>query len=135
PHPGHGLEPIGDAVRLEAFGLEVVRLERSQLGFVFDDQDALHCAAGRESETRKPPSGEGAALISPSCASAMLRQMASPRPVPPFARAREASTRWKRSKSCGSASLGTPGAESSKSTRTRPPSRCAAMRTRPPRSV
>ncbi len=92
-HPGHHLQAIGDAMRLEALGLEVIGLERGELGLVLDDEDAVHWATGSESETRSPPSGEGTALISPSCACAMLRQIARPRPVPPFARLREASTR------------------------------------------
>ena len=92
-HPGHDLESICDAMRLEALGPEVIGLERGELGFVLDDQDLLHGAAGSETETRRPPSGEGVAAMSPPCAAAMLRQMARPRPVPPLARLREPSTR------------------------------------------
>src|SRR5437870_2454031 len=75
-HPGHDLEPIRDAMRLEALGLEVIGLERRELGLVLNDEDLLHGAAGSETETRRPPSGEGAAAISPPWAAAMLRQMA-----------------------------------------------------------
>src|SRR4051812_12259131 len=139
PYPAHHLGTVGDAMRLVALRLQVVRLERGELRLVFHDEDPAHAAlrsdAGRTTRTRRPPSGERSARMSPPCASAMLRHKARPRPAPPFARLRDASTRKKRSKSRGSASGGTPGAESSKSIATRSWSRRTATRTRPPISV
>ena len=45
-----------------------------------------------------PAPGALSAQIRPPCCSTMVRQMASPRPVPSFSRASEPSTCWKRSK-------------------------------------
>jgi hypothetical protein len=42
----------------------------------------------------------------PPCCSTMLRQMASPRPLPPLSRASEESTCWKRPKTASSLSGG-----------------------------
>jgi len=46
--------------------------------------------------------------MDPECCWTMLRQMARPRPVPPFWRASEGSICWKRSKMLSSLSVGMP---------------------------
>src|SRR3989454_8192467 len=92
-HPRHHLEAVGDAVRGETRRLQVIRHQRRQLGLVLDYEDGAHCVTGSSISTARPPSGELRALISPSCASTMLRQIARPSPAPPLARLRDPSTR------------------------------------------
>ncbi len=55
-----------------------------------------------------PRTGLRSAQMRPECCNTMVRQMASPRPVPPFCRESEASTCWKRPKIVSSLSAGIP---------------------------
>ena len=84
---------------------------------------------------RRPPSPRRVASRRPRCGrpgcSTIERAMLSPRPLPPVARPREASLRWKRSKTSSRSSGRMPGPSSSTATTRDPPSALPERTTRP----
>src|SRR5690606_26614034 len=91
---------------------QIVAHQGRQLRLVLDDQhmgSRVHAPApmaGRRTSMRRPPSVDAEAAMWPPWASTMARQMARPRPAPPAARLREASTRYRRSNNSSSESAG-----------------------------
>src|SRR3989344_159100 len=78
---------------------QVVHHDGGDVGFVFDDEDAVAheglSSSGSCSVMRRPPRGEASAVSVPPCASTMARQIARPRPEPPWSRLREVSARYR----------------------------------------
>ena len=96
-HFRYRAEAVGDEQGLEAALAQVVSQQFGQFQFVFDDQDlsthGVLLVIGSRTVIHSPPRGEGRAMIVPSWASTMLRQIERPSPAPPVWRLREFSTR------------------------------------------
>ena len=113
-------------------GPALAPLPRTAGGVVGHPRVRAGAKPGSSSSTRAPPSGDSPATTLPPWASAIARTIARPSPVPPDARSRAASVRWKRSKTRSRWSAGMPGPSSSTTKRRRPPaSALTRMRTRP----